>query len=174
MDIALPLVLDILRGQRLEHRQQGRDANAGADQHHRSCALFGQGEAAQRRANIDPITNLHMVVQMMRSRPLCLDADADVPVAGGAGDAVGPDQRCLIRISLDAHREVLSGSEGYRSVVQWPENEGANVLALLLHLEHLPLMPLAPLFDLLQMRVCFSPGAGGQAGWRKVVERPAQ
>src|SRR3989344_9595099 len=44
---ALPRRLTILRSQLAKHREQGRDAHPGSDQHHRALGFFDQGKAAR-------------------------------------------------------------------------------------------------------------------------------
>ena len=73
------------------HRQQGRNAYTGGQQHQWPTFMGCHGEVPLRRAGFQQITDTNPLMQMRRHPPFSLHADAEKVIGRRARQAVGAD-----------------------------------------------------------------------------------
>ena len=126
-------------GKRAEHRQDGRRADACADQGDR-IVVVAQHEIPAGCGRVDRVAGLDVLLKKPAASPARLELDAD-PVS-----VVGPDRRQRVRahnrrvvgpVGPKPKREVLAGGGSRRRVrTGWPQPEGDDRAALAVHRGH--------------------------------------
>ena len=128
------LAAGMLRRQGVEHRQDRRRADAGADQQHGRAGL-GEDEGASRRPDLEPVSDRDPGVQVAAGGALLLALDGE-PVAARAGPSrkgVVAQHRPLLIVGPKSQREVLAGARGReRLAVGILEADGDHRVALAL------------------------------------------